>query len=215
MEIHLPDMDAQDTVKPIIGIVGGVGSGKSTVADEFSVLGCAVLNADQIGHELLGDEGVRQQLQKRWGNEIIAPDGSVDRRLLGKIVFASETELAALNAILRPLIRSRLVEGIAAAGQDTPAIAIDAAVLFEAGWDELCTTVVFVDVPENIRLERVASSRGWTRDKWRQREKSQNSLDNKRTKCDYIVDNSSDLLCLHKQVRSFFSKIVTDADSSH
>lgn len=210
-------MDSPDTVKPIIGIVGGIGSGKSKVASELAALGCAVLDADAIGHELLDEAEVRGQVRRRWGDGIFGsngPDGPVDRRALGEIVFASESELAALDEILHPLIRSRLEEGIAAALQETPAIVIDAAVLFEAGWDELCTVVVFVDAPEKLRYQRVASSRGWSGAKWRRREKSQISLDTKRGKCDYIVDNSSSVLCLRRQVSSFFSGVVPEADCS-
>ncbi len=210
-------MDSPNTVKPVIGIVGGIGSGKSTVTAEFAALGCAVIDADAIGHELLDEADVRDQVRQRWGDRVFGPDGpagSVDRRALGEIVFASESELEALNAMLRPLIRSRLVEGIAASQRTAPAVVIDAAVLFEAGWDELCTVVVFVDAPEKLRFQRAASSRGWSQAEWIRREKSQISLDKKRQKCDHTIDNSSSALCLRRQVRGFFSEVVPEADCS-
>ena len=80
-------MNARDSDKPVIGLVGGFGAGKSTAAAEFVALGCELIDGDAIGYELLGDREVTQQLRDRWGKKIFRPDGSVDRKALGDIVF--------------------------------------------------------------------------------------------------------------------------------
>lgn len=213
--------------KPVIGLLGGVGAGKSTVAAALGELGCAVIDGDAIGHELLSDPAVIRQLRKRWGDRIFstdnatnsvtndATDDAVDRKALAAIVFEDPHELDSLNAILHPRIRRRIEERIAAIGSDAsiPAAVLDAAVLLEAGWDDLCTHLVFVDAPAPDRCRRTVKHRGWDRKMWQDRENSQISLDNKRNRCDYSV-NSSSVSRLHKRIRELFQSIVIDADRS-
>ena len=207
-------MRASSTTKAVVGIVGGIGAGKSTAAREFGRLGCEVIDADAIGHALLGEEGVRDELRQRWGERIFDANGAVDRRRLGKLVFEGATELEALNEIMHPRIRRRMEGQIADAGCNpgVRAIILDAAVLFEAAWDDLCTHVVFVYAPGVTRAERVAHQRGWSIEKWARREKLQISLDIKAGKCDYTVDGSSDVSRLRGQVREVFHRIVGDVD---
>ena len=192
--------------KPVIGIVGGIGAGKSTVAAELVKLGCARIDADAIGHALLADPAVQRQIRRRWGEGVFDPQGRVDRRALGETVFADAAQLQALGAILHPRMRRRMEQQIARAQADprVAAVVVDAAVLFEAGWDDLCTHRVFVRAPRAQRARRVRAQRGWDAPAWRRREKMQISLDKKAAKSDYIINNSSSLSCLHEQVRSIF-----------
>ena len=195
--------------KPIIGIVGGVGAGKSTVARAFAALGCPLIDADRIGHELLREPDVKEQVRSRWSGAVFTPGGEVSRPALAEAVFADPAELAKLNAILHPRIRRRLAERIAEVRADASAAGavLDAAVMFEAGWDDLCTVRVFVSAPKSERLARVAGSRGWNRQQWQVREKSQNSLDSKASKCEYTVDNRYGASFLREQVRVIFHRI--------
>ncbi|MCY2929263.1 MAG: dephospho-CoA kinase [Planctomycetota bacterium] len=193
--------------KPVIGLVGGVGAGKSTAAARLAALGCAVIDADQIGHEVLATEGVRQAVRTRWPDVPLDPDGQIDRRALGRIVFADPRALADLNAIMHPEMGREIARRIASARESAPAVVLDAAVLFEAGWDALCTHLVFVDAPAAERVRHVAG-RGWDEATWQGREKSQISLDTKRGKCDYVLGNHSDLAYLNKQIDQFFHRIV-------
>jgi len=198
--------------KPVLGIVGGIGAGKSTAAAELAALGCVRVDGDAIGHELLGDREVLREIRRRWPAGVVGPDGRVDREALARRVFADPAELEALNAILHPRIRRRLAERIAAARRDPAArgIVVDAAVLLEAGWDEFCTHLVFVSAPEERRLERVSAQRGWGRRTWMQREKSQISLDKKAAKCDYTIDNRSSVSRLREQIRQLLHRICPD-----
>jgi dephospho-CoA kinase len=206
---HMSGKSNRHAGKPVIGIVGGIGAGKSTVAAELARLGCARIDADAIGHELLADPDVRRQIRRRWGEGVFGPEGAVDRRALGQIVFADAAELRALGAILHPRIRHRMEEQIARAQADrrVRGVVVDAAVLFEAGWDDLCTHRIFVRAPQAERARRARRQRGWDASAWRRREKMQISLDKKAAKSDYTVDNSSSLSHLHEQVRSLFHLI--------
>jgi dephospho-CoA kinase len=195
--------------KPVIGILGGVGAGKSTVAQEFVALGCRMIDGDAIGHELLRREDIRRQVLARWGQAVTASDGEVDRKALGAVVFASPAELTALNAILHPAIRQAMEQQIAQALADPAATGavVDAAVMMEAGWDDLCTDLVFVAVSDTQRAQRVLDQRGWERSEWQRREKSQISLDKKAERCNYIIDNRSSGPHLREQVRQIFHRI--------
>ena len=112
-------MGAGDPKKPpgkaVIGIVGGIGAGKSTVAAELVQLGCARIDGDAIGHALLADPEVRRQIRQRWGEGVFSPEGDVRRDALGEIVFADAAELRALGEILHPRIRRGIEEQIARA----------------------------------------------------------------------------------------------------
>ncbi len=193
----------------MIGLVGGIGAGKSTVAARLAALGCAVIDADELGHEALAQEAVHQAVRTHWPQVALTANGQVDRRALGQIVFADPRALAELNAIMHPVMGGEIARRIAAAStrESVPAVVLDAAVLFEAGWDALCTHRVFVDAPASARAEHVAG-RGWSEATWEAREKSQISLDTKRARCDYEIGNHSDLAHLNKQIDQFFHRIV-------
>jgi len=196
--------------KPVIGIVGGVGAGKSAAAAEFAALGCRLVDGDATGHELLKEEEVRNLLRGEFGERIFASDGSVDRSALASVVFEDTRKLARLGEIMYPRIRERMERRISRAQCDAgvPAVVLDAAVLFEAGWDDLCTDTVFVSVPRRIRRLRACEARGWDARAWRRRENSQIPLDRKRRKCSHTLDNSSSLFHLREQVHKLFHRIV-------
>ena len=200
--------------KPVIGVVGGIGAGKSAAAAEFAALGCAVVDADAIGHALLADRDVKTELKSRWGDRIFNADGSVDRAALAEIVFNDSSELDALNSVMHPRMRAIMERRIAAAMSDPAAkgVVIDAAVLFEAGWDDLCTHVVFVGAPEELRLRCLSGRPGWDASKMALREKFQISLDKKAEMCDYYIDNSSTVARLREQVGELIFRIHHSAD---
>ena len=199
--------------KPIIGLAGGVGAGKSALAEELARLGCAVVDADAIGHEVLREPDVREAVRSRWGDRVLGFDSEVDRSALGQIVFSDPTEMDALNEMVQARIRERAAEQIDSALRDpsVPAVVLDAPILFEAGWDELCTVCVFVGSPPEQRLQRVADARGWDEQTWRSREKMQIPLDKKARSCQYRVENSSSVSHLRERARGLFQKVVGSA----
>jgi dephospho-CoA kinase len=189
--------------KPIIGIIGSIGAGKSVVAAEMAKRGGYLITADALGHEGLRQPAVKEKLLARWGNIIFKADGDVDRRILGGIVFADAAELRALEAIQFPYIGDRVREEIAK-GEAAPAIrfiALDAAVLLEAGWKNACDHILFVDAPRTIRLERLRQNRNWTESELDNRERSQLSLEKKRQACDATLVNAGSVADAAAQVR--------------
>ena len=194
----------------MIGLIGGIGAGKSTVAAELATLGCAVIDGDEVGHELLTDESVKRQIRQRWGDEVFGAAGEVRRSRLGAIVFADADELAALNAILHPRIGQELKRriGEARSQRDIEAVVVDAAVLIEAGWQGLCTVVVFVDAPRDARLDRVQVQRNWDDARLAAREKLQIALDKKRAMADHVLSNLASDPSFAQDVRELLSRIT-------
>jgi dephospho-CoA kinase len=197
--------------KPVIGLIGGIGSGKSTVAAEFARLGCCAIDADTVGHDVLREPDVRRAVAEAFGGGVLGGDGEVDRKALAGVVFSDEAALTTLNGITHPRIAERISQRVAAAARDetVQAVVLDAAVLLEAGWDHVCTVCVFVSAPNHVRRDRVRDNRGWDEASWVRREKTQFSLDKKASRCDYAVDNSSDIPHLRQQVESVFHRILT------
>ena len=181
-------------LKPVIGLIGAIGAGKSTVAAVMGSLGGFVVDADAIGHEVLDEPAVRDQLVGRWGAGILRDDGSVNRRAVGAIVFADPAERKVLEATVFPRIHEREGELFALADADPAArfIVLDAAVLVEAGRGEVCKKLVFVDAPREERLKRLAARSGWTAEELTRREEAQLPLAEKRRLADATLDNDGD-----------------------
>jgi dephospho-CoA kinase len=176
----------------LIGIVGGIASGKSLVAEQMQALGGVLLDADRAGHEVLRETEVIEALHRRWGDGIVALDGSLSRSVIAKIVFSAgnQEEKRYLESVTHPRIAARLQEQIASqAAAGAEVFIVDAALLFEAGWDKLCDQIVFVSCPREIRLTR-ALSRGWSESDFLTREATQLPLDEKRSRSGFVIDNS-------------------------
>jgi dephospho-CoA kinase len=189
-------------MKPVVGLIGGMGSGKSFVADLFRQRGAKVISGDQLGHEALRQPDMQAQVVQRWGPRVLDEHGAVDRRRLGAIVFADAGERRALEAIVFPWIERRIREEVAAAQADPhiALIVLDAAIMLEAGWHTVCDWVVFIEVPREERLRRLAEQRGWSAKEVQEREMAQMSLDEKRSRADYVVENTGPLEHLAQQV---------------
>ncbi|HXG11235.1 MAG TPA: dephospho-CoA kinase [Gemmataceae bacterium] len=199
--------------KPVVGLIGGIGSGKSRVAAEFARHGGRVVSGDQAGHEALRQPAIRDQVVRRWGPQVLDEQGEVDRRKLGAIVFADAKERRALEAMVFPWIERRLQEQVAEAVAD-PAVTLvvlDAAIMLEAGWNKLCDRLVYVHAPREVRLQRLAQQRGWTEKEVAARENAQLSLTEKRSRADYVVDNSGSPEDLARQVDDLLRRWGTGA----
>jgi dephospho-CoA kinase len=197
----------------LIGLLGGVASGKSMVADMFRRLGAEVLDADRIGHEVLRMPAVRAAVGGRWGKDVIGPDGEVNRPALAKIVFApppdGPRELAELERITHPEIRRRLQAEVAELSRQGAKLAIvDAPVMLKAGWNQLCDALVFVDAPADQRQAR-AVARGWTAAELARREAAQEPVEEKRRLADFVLDNSQDVSYIQSQVERCWQRLLT------
>lgn len=196
----------------IIGILGGVASGKSFVAEQFRRLGAMVLDADQVGHEVLREPEVIQAVRERWGDEVIAENGQINRSAVAKIVFApppkGPEELEFLEQLTHPRIGRRLQQEFARARQsrDIEVVILDAPVMLKSGWDRYCDHILFIEAPRNLRLQR-ARDRGWSDASFTAREAAQESLETKRAAASHILDNSGSLEATRLQVESFWQSL--------
>lgn len=196
-----------------IGLVGGIASGKSLVAEILVELGAGLLDADRAGHAVLAEDAeVHAAVRERWGGAVFEADGSIDRAAIARRVFtpgkSAELERRLLEGLLHPKIRQRLDrlrEQYLAAGK--PAVVLDAPLLLEAGWAPLCDVVLMVDAPRDVRRSR-ARRRGWSDDEFDRREQAQWSIDEKRRAADVIIQNDGSEQILCDSVGRFWQQYV-------
>lgn len=186
-----------------IGLTGGIGSGKSTVARILGELGAEVIDADRIGHEIYrpGTPGWRK-VAGAFGHEILAADGTIDRKKLGSRVFASPAELARLNSLLHPLMAEEIrgrIEALRAGGRRSPVV-VEAAVLLEAGWDALVDEVWVVEASRETAIARVIADRQLARDEVERRVDNQMSSEERAQAADCIIRNAGTLEELRAEV---------------
>lgn len=197
--------------KPVVGLAGGIGAGKSEVGQILAALGAAIISSDQLNRQELENNEVKQVLVRWWGPRVLSSDGSVDRKVVSEIVFADETQKSRLEALTHPRIAQRRQRLMEQYSQDSaiPLIVIDSPLLFETHLDRLCDRIIFVDADRAVRLERVRTTRGWSADELDRREKMQQPLEFKRARADHICTNNSDVGALRQQVKAIFSRIVS------
>lgn len=196
----------------IVGILGGVASGKSFVAKCLEELGAGRLDADKAGHEVLTRPEVIAKLREHWGDAVVDEAGQIARPAVAKIVFArtpeASRELAFLEQITHPLIGALLqkrIEGFAESC--VRLLVLDAPVMLKAGWDRFCDTILFVDVPTAERLRR-AQSRGWTEAEFHAREAMQESVEIKRRAADFVVDNAGEPEATKSQITRLWPLLI-------
>lgn len=186
-------ISATHTRPLLLGLAGGIGSGKSAVAKAFAQIGCAVSDSDAGTRAILLEPAVRDQLMQWWGGEILNASGTVDRSKVAQIVFRDPTQRTRLESLIHPLLHHQRADLIASATRDgRPAVVIDAPLLYEVGLDRECDAVVYVDVPRPIRLARVTATRGWDDVELTRREAAQMPLDEKRRRSRFLIDNTND-----------------------
>lgn len=195
----------------VIGLAGGVASGKSTVGRAFLALGAEVIDADGVGHSALKDDGVKELVAKRFGDGILSPDGSIDRQRLGAEVFRDPAKRKDLEAITHPWIRiqirSRLDQLLRESS--SPAIVLDVSLLLESGaYDGDLDVVIYVETPPGVRESRASLNRSWAEGEVARRESHQLDLDEKRRRADVVIENSGSLSELEDQVRALWERFV-------
>jgi len=198
----------------IFGIIGGIGSGKSTASALFQQLGAAVISADAIGHQMLLLPEIKKGVQQRWGLAVFGEEGEVDRRKLAAIVFADENELAYLKSVIHPFITEEVHRQRREHEQGGVQLCLlDAPLLLEVGWEDLVDQIIFVSAPAEVRWNRV-KNRGWSETEWRQREAAQLSVEEKSRRANIVLDNSSDTHHLKTQIEHLYRRYLPEAEPS-
>ncbi len=187
----------------MLGLTGGIGSGKSTVASLFQDLGAEIVDADALVHSILDRPSVRKKLVSTWGKDI-EKRGKILRPLLAQIAFQSENSVRKLNDIIHPIVRKEVVKAIRSSKSHL--IVLDAPLLLEVGADQDCDYVLFVDAPQNLRAKRV-KQRGWAPTELRQREKYHWPMKEKRKKADFVIQNRGSRAALLRQVTAILENI--------
>ena len=196
----------------VIGLVGGVGSGKSTIARIFSELGAEIVDADRTAHAVLSRSDTKKQIRDRFGDDGVISDGEVDRRRLAEIVFSDPEALDDLERMMHTKILRRMRSQIADADRrGVDAVVVDAPLLVECDATGMCDVMVWVDCPARIRDERLRESRGWPRTERRRRESAQIPLREKRKLADFTIDNRKSRKHTRKQVERFLTWVSTRA----
>ena len=201
-----------DMAKPkvVIGILGGVCSGKSTVAGRFSRLGCGVIDADAIAHELLEDSNIKKVIKEALGDKVFDGAGRVDREELARKVFEDKEAVVKINGIIHPPVLARCAKLMAEFNKrsDIKAIVLDIPLLAETGWLQKCNKLIFVDCEDRKRADRAAKKGHFLKNQLKKRENFQIFLDKKKKIADYIVDNNSGLSATTEQVDRIFTNII-------
>ena len=210
----------------VVGIAGGIASGKSVVAKMLTKLGARLIDGDQFGHQVLGQAEVIQAARDRWGDSVIDRDGNINRMAVAQHVFGggpdAKTELAYWESCTHPriteLLRQKLKDWTQAdwmieqsRQNGTPdnscqkrVVALDAPVMFKAGWDKLCDHLIFVDTPRDKRLQWALQRDGWTEKHFEDREASQLNIDEKIRRASFVIDNAGTLDQTYEQVLRFW-----------
>jgi dephospho-CoA kinase len=198
----------------VIGIVGGIASGKSTVTRVLAGLGCDIIDADKVAHDVLQLPEVVFEVRAAFGDSIWQPTtNTIDRKALGKIVFAPKTledsvtresPLGRLESIVQPRIRTRLIHAIEMAKSSTVhGVVLDVPLLLERGYQAYCDRVLFIDCPDEFRRDR-AMARGWTESEWRNRESRQMSIDEKRSAASDVLPNCGSLTEFEQAIERWY-----------
>ena len=197
--------------KPIIGLCGGIGAGKSLVAAEFEHLNCVIIDSDRLNHEVLHCPEVLATLREWWTADVVDANGEPDRRRIAEIVFADAEQKQRLERLVYPLIAELREDMIKAANEDqtVKAVILDSPLLFESNLDRLCDTIVFVEASRATRLRRLKQSRHWSNEQLCEREQWQEALTDKRSHSEFIITNDGPPEQLRPQVMSILGKIVS------
>lgn len=176
----------------LVGLTGGIGSGKSTVAALLVERGAVLVDADAVVHELQAPgQPVLEAMVERFGDAILNDDGTLDRAAVAQQVFGDEAALADLNAIVHPAVRTELANRVLAQADTDNVVVMDVPLLTESGMDGLAGVVV-VDVDHEVAIARLVKHRGFDEVDARNRVAAQASREDRRKLADWVIDNSGD-----------------------
>lgn len=193
-----------------VALTGNIGSGKSTVARLLAARGATIIDADVLARRAVepGTPALAA-IARRWGPPVLAPDGSLDRAALARIVFADPAERAALDAMVHPEVRRLRDEAMdAARARGARVVVSDIPLLFELNLERGFDLVLLVDAPEAIRLERLVQERGLEREQARRMVAAQQPADGKRARADIVIDNAGTMAALESRVADAWRRIA-------
>ena len=194
----------------VIGLTGSIGTGKSEAARQLEILGASIISADQVGHEAYTpNTEAWEQVVSAFGDDILQDDKDIDRRKLGAIVFSDPSQLEKLNAIMHPRMARMVSDKIEVLrGQGVKVVVVEAALLFEAGWDTLVEEVWVTDSSEGIVVGRLKERNGLSEEEAKKRINSQMDRAERIERSDFVIDNSSDMAGLESAIKELWDRRV-------
>ena len=195
----------------VIGLTGGIGTGKSTVAQFLEEQGATVISADLLGHEVyLPGRPSFHEVVEAFGQDIVGPDGNIDRKKLGAAVFSDPKNLSKLNSIVHPRMKGMMREKLQELEREGCDVAvIEAAILLEAGWDDLANEVWVTVAPPEIASKRVAERSGLAQEQIMERIRAQMSNDERTARANVVLDTSGDMDQTIRETREKWGELQT------
>ena len=195
----------------VIGLTGSIGTGKSEAARQLEALGASIISADQVGHEAYTpNTEAWRNVVSAFGNGILQEDGEIDRSKLGTIVFSDPGQLEKLNQIMHPRMAQMVSDKIEIfRAQGVGVVVVEAALLFEAGWDSLVEEVWTTDSTEQAVIERLKVRNGMSEEEARKRISSQMGRTERLERSDYVIENSGDMAALGSAIKELWVRRVT------
>lgn len=192
----------------VIGITGGIGTGKSTILRIMEEMGAYVLEADSLAHNLMEPgQPAYIRITEFFGSDIIREDGTIDRGRLGRLVFQNPEALERLNGIVHPAVKEFILRDIEEKKKSGKVrwYVIEAALLIEDGYRLICDELWYIHAEKEVRIERLLSGRGGTREKWEQVMANQSADEFYRANCDVVIDNGNNLKKTINMVKDLLS----------
>ena len=191
----------------VIGLTGGIATGKTAVSNYLKELGYSIIDADVIARQVVepGTKGLRM-ITDTFGEKVLTSDGLLDRQHLAQLVFTSSEQLQQLNRILQPIIRERIQEPISTSKD--PVVVIDVPLLYEQHYEDLCDVVMVVSAQPQQQLERLMNRNHLTMDEAKNRVASQMPLSSKERLADVVIDNNGSVEETRQQVKKWLNQVV-------
>ena len=196
----------------VIGLTGGIGTGKSEVARILEEIGAYIIDADRLGHSAyLPHSEIWEEVVKEFGDGVLLPDEEIDRKKLGSIVFNDPVQLAKLNEIMHPRMGqmvANIIEGL-----DAEVVVVEAALLLEAGWDALVDEVWCTGASEDIVIDRLEARNGLNKEEAQKRIKAQMSVDERKSRSQVMIENNGDLAQLTAVIEKIWeNRVITKVE---
>lgn len=194
----------------VLGLTGGIACGKSTISLTLRELGAVIVDGDVLSRELTGEGGTAlPDIRRAFGDGVFHPDGTLNRRALGAVVFADDRARDRLDAIMQPLLLTMILRGIEDARQSGAAVCVlDMPLLYEKHLDRLCDRVWCAYTPRPIQLERLMARDGFTLEEAESRLRGQLPSDEKAARADVVIDTSGSIRYTKECVISLYAKEV-------